>query len=101
MNKLLTLLCLFFAFLLNAQEFEDILFNSYEKYKVDGFSQRRTAPQLVYSELQRQNNNVFKVRPVSTSIEGKPIYLVSAGRGETSVLFGLKCMGMNQLPQEP
>lgn len=87
MNKLLTLLCLFFSFLLKAQEFEDILFNSYEKYKVDGFSQRRTAPQLVYSELQRQNNNVFKVRPVSTSIEGKPIYLVSAGRGETSVLL--------------
>lgn len=87
MNKLVTLLSLLFCLSISAQEFEDLLFTNYEKYKVEGFSQRRTAPESVYAQLEKQNTNTLKVKEVTKSIEGKPIYLVSTGEGETTVLL--------------
>ena len=74
MNKLVTLLGLLFCLSMSAQEFEDLLFTNYEKYKVEGFSQRRTAPESVYAQLEKQNTNTLKVKEVTKSIEGKPIY---------------------------
>jgi len=94
MNKLCALLFIA-TFLLHAclaqeaaTDITDSLFSTYDSYREPTLSDRR----IKYSDLQPlfeeyNRDPAFTVQQVGTSIEGRPLKLISLGRGETDVFL--------------
>ena len=71
-----------------AGSFGDELFQKYEDYKEEGLDKRR----IKFSDIaplikEYKENSNFMVNQVGQSIEGRPLYLLSIGRGETDVFL--------------
>ena len=70
--------------------FADELFENYETYKVDGFQQRRIKQIEVLSAIDKaiaQYPGVFESRIVGSSVQGRPLPMLSFGNGTTDVLM--------------
>ncbi len=64
------------------------LYDSYDRYKVEDFDQRRIKHNQVKEHLKELgSNDLFRLRQVGTSIEGRELYLLSAGEGKTQVFL--------------
>jgi len=60
----------------------------YQDYKEPGFEERRFKHNDIKPVIQKwQKNNLFEVNQVGKSIEGRDLYLISVGSGETDVFL--------------
>ena len=64
------------------------LYESWPNYKAEGFEIRRFKHDHIKSSLKElSENELFKIREVGKSIEGRELYLVSAGSGNVDVFL--------------
>jgi hypothetical protein len=66
------------------------LFNSYDTFKVQSFGRRHFSPEELYTTLDRivgNSTGVMTKKKVGESFEGRPLYLISLGKGSTCVLL--------------
>lgn len=70
--------------------FADDLFDNYETYKVEGFQQRRIKQSEVLSAIDKaiaQYPGVFESRIIGTSVQRRPLPMLSFGNGTIDVLI--------------
>jgi hypothetical protein len=88
-SKILVLLVgILFSELMSAQDITTLLYETYETYKEGSIDKRRSK----HHQLQPLLNSLketrgFTVRQVGSSIEGRPLSLISIGSGETDVFL--------------
>src|SRR5260221_2111423 len=71
-------------------ELSDLLFGSYENIRLEDFPQRHFSPEHFHQTIDRllkQSSNIFHIKEIGKSFEGRPIRLVTAGTGTTRVLL--------------
>ncbi|HSI69432.1 MAG TPA: M14 metallopeptidase family protein [Gillisia sp.] len=86
----LTLLCVMCGFTSFSQtpELYKEIYNTYTSYKEDGFDQRRIKHSLVKERLgELASKELFRLQQVGTSIEGRELFLLSVGTGDTQVFL--------------
>ncbi len=86
-----SMLCMFFALVSGFGQAGDIttsLYESYEKYKETSLDKRRTKHHQIMPLLEQIGKIPgFEVKQLGRSIEGRPIFLVSIGQGDTDVFL--------------
>ncbi|MGS0528185.1 hypothetical protein ACU8V7_26245 [Zobellia nedashkovskayae] len=65
-----------------------LLYDTYKTYKEPSLNKRRIKHFDLYPLIEKYRKNAkFKVSRVGTSIEGRPLSLISIGQGETDVFL--------------
>lgn len=72
---------------LQAQDFASQLMSDYEKYLETSLTHRRFKHKQVAALIEKLPDRGFKVQEMGQSYQGRPIYLVSIGKGMKSVLL--------------
>ena len=72
---------------LQAQDFASQLMNDYEKYLESSLTHRRFKHKHIAALIEKLPDHGFQVQEMGKSYQGRPIYLVSIGKGEKSVLL--------------
>ncbi|MDI6780184.1 MAG: M14 family zinc carboxypeptidase [Bacteroidota bacterium] len=68
----------------------DKLFTSYDSWYVTGFHSRKFSPEFYYSNIDpiiHAKKELFEIREVGKSFEGRPIRLIKVGRGGIKILL--------------
>jgi hypothetical protein len=74
----------------NGKEFSHHLFEKYETFQASSFSTRHFPPETLYKTLQRlttNSNKLLDMKQAGESFEKRPIYLITAGTGQTRVFL--------------
>ena len=72
------------------EPFADSLFKNFESFRVDAFPKRSFPPETfhtVIDDLVAKSEGMFTVRTVGQSFENRPLRLITAGTGATTVLL--------------
>src|SRR5690606_33402788 len=85
---LTTLLLLGCSLYLHSQDFYHQLYENYQQYKEESLKTRRfTHDQILPLITPLEDNELFEVTRVGTSIEGRSLNLISFGKGDIDVLL--------------
>lgn len=75
---------------MNIETYADTLFKNYASYRVNAFPQRKFPPEqfhICIDDLVRQSEGLLTIRTVGQSFELRPIRVITAGSGATSILL--------------
>lgn len=91
MKNKITFICLIF-FLIGstlAQNFNSqVLFDNYPNYRDGGFNNKRFKYEEVAQKIKElEQSKIFNIKIAGSSLEGREIFLVSAGNGKTNILI--------------
>lgn len=90
MKTLILILSLIISEMIMAQsfQFEEYLYQNYERYKEKSLTHKRFKHSDIIPLLEKlKSNSEFKIEKVGESVEGRSLNLVSAGKGKTKIFL--------------
>lgn len=90
MQRLIIIIFIILSELIMSQnfEFEQSLYNSYETFKEKSLTNRRFKHSDIIPLIERlKNNKDFSVNKAGTSVEGRDLFLISAGHGKKRIFL--------------
>ncbi len=91
MKSFITLIFLFVitnGFVLSQSDFSKILYENYSKYRSADFEKKNFTQEHLKESIDKiKSKNIFNIQVAGQSLEGREIYLLSIGSGETHVLL--------------
>ena len=88
MKTFLSALLISFWIIGFSQSIDERLFENYDQFSEKSIDKRRIKPDLIYKLTKRiSRNKKFSTEQLGSSIEGRPINLVSTGKGKIDILL--------------